>query len=77
MPKLKRKLEHKTVWEGLAIGGALAIVIGVVWFIFAVAGAMMETIKADWIIALVIMVMGVLFVIVGDTVLMKRELEGK
>jgi len=77
MAKSNRAFEHKSVWEGLAIGGALAIVIGVLWFIFAVAGTLMESIQKEWIIALVIIVMGVLFVIIGDTVMMKKELEEK
>jgi len=77
MAKSKKVFEHKSVWEGLAIGGALAIVIGVLWFIFAVASTLMESIQKEWILALVIIVMGVLFVIVGDTVLMKKELEKK
>jgi len=77
MAKSKMTLEHKSVWEGLAIGGALAIVIGVLWFIFAVASTLMESIQKEWIIALVIIVMGVLFVIVGDTVMLKKELDEK
>lgn len=70
----KKLVEHKSVWVGLSVGGALAIVIGVLWFIFTVAGKLMSG-EQPWVAALVVIVIGMLFVIIGDTVLMKKELE--
>jgi len=70
-----KRIEHKSVWVGLSLGGALAIVVGVLWFIFSIASALRISIQQDWIIALVVIVIGVLFVIVGETVMMKKELE--
>ena len=72
MPK---KIEHKSVWVGLSIGGALSVVIGVLFFIFTIAGTLMDTIRQEWIVALVIILLGMLAVIIGDTVLMKIEAE--
>lgn len=69
-----KKFEHKSVWLGLSIGGALAIVIGVLWFIFSVAGLVLEQPMQPWVAALVIVVLGMISVIIGDTVLMKQEL---
>ncbi|MFH1786103.1 MAG: hypothetical protein ABH829_00415 [archaeon] len=71
-----RRIEHKSVWVGLSVGGALSIVIGVLWFIFTIAGKLLETMRQDWIAALVIIVLGMLAVVIGDTVLMKKEAEG-
>lgn len=71
----KKKFEHKSIWLGLSIGGALAIVIGVLWFIFSVAGLVLERPMQPWVAALVIIVLGMISVIVGDTILMKQELK--
>jgi len=69
-----KRFEHKSVWLGLSIGGALSIVIGVLWFIFSVAELVIERPLLPWVAALVIIVLGMISVIVGDTVLMKQEL---
>ena len=74
MAEKKKKFEHKSIWLGLSIGGALAIVIGVLWFIFSVAGLVLERPMQPWVAALVIVILGMISVIVGDTVLMKQEL---
>jgi uncharacterized membrane protein len=71
---VKKTFAHESVWIGLSVGGALAIVIGVLWFIFTVSGTLL-TEEAPWLAAVVMIVIGMLFVIVGDTVLMKKELE--
>lgn len=70
----KKRFEHKSVWLGLSIGGALSIVIGVLWFIFSVADLVLEQPMQPWVAALVIIILGMISVIVGDTVLMKQEL---
>lgn len=70
-----QKFEHRSIWLGLSIGGALAIVIGVLWFIFSMASLVLERPTQPWVAALVIIVLGMLSVLVGDTVLMKQELE--
>ena len=70
-----KKFEHKSVWLGLSIGGALAIVIGMLWFVFSVVEVFMEQGMQPWLAAVVIMVLGTVSVIIGDTVLMKQELK--
>ena len=77
MEKAKQVFEHKSIWLGLSIGGALAIVIGVLWFIFSVAGLVLEKPTQPWVAALVIIVLGMVAVLIGDTVMMKKELSDK
>ena len=70
-----KRFENRSVWLGMSIGGALAIVIGVLWFIFSIADLVLGTPLQPWVAALVIVILGVIAVIIGDTALMRQELK--